>query len=319
MYLDHKPNKLSFIIGIFTPVSEEITGGVIVMHLLAYKLAIRGYSVYVFCEPAYPHENIKVIKSTKHSQDGFVSYFSWEHFSYPLYTTVSVFPQTSRGNWFNTPNVARWILYDTEQDIENTYGLEDVYFNFGNFKTFKDCKHRPLTVFDFNFDKLYKVNTKDRRSFCHIIHKHTPPNGEKIFELLGSENITDWKVKGGYDYLREKLNEYEYFLTYDQKSFYTVAAGLCGTKSIILNPGPSYEFAPNAFSLSQEYSKKLTPLEYRLQNPYQMFGVAYGWEDMDWANKTIDLVTDYVHETDEINDKTVDKFCDFWMNKIYGK
>jgi len=318
MHLYHPEGKLSFIVGIFTSLKEEITGGVIVMHKLAYELAKKGHSVYVFCEPGFPHENIKVLKASKTSQDGFMSYFTWQHFTYPLYTTVTIFPQTTRGNWFQTPNVARWILYDTEKDIEDGYGPDDVYFNFGSFKTFRNVPHRPLTVFDFKFDQLYNSNSDNRKTFCHIIHKHTPNGGEKIFELLGSENLTDWKTKGGYDYLREKFNQYEYFLTYDQKTFYTSAAGLCGTKSIILNPGPTYEFAPNAYSLSEDYNNGVLPIEFRLNNPYQMYGVAYGWEDIDWARKTIDLVPEHLKDLDSLYDKTVDNFINFWLKKIYG-
>lgn len=318
MHLSHKEWKLSFLIGLFTSLKDEITGGVIVMHKLAYMLAERGYTVYIFCEPGFPHENIKVLKSSKLGQDGFVSYFTWEPFTYPLYSTISIFPQTTRGNWFHTPNVARWILYDTEKDIEETYGNDDVYFNFGTFKTFKEVKHRQLTVFDFATDKLKKNNYGQRKTFCHIIHKHTPIGGEKVFEHLGSENLTDWRNNGGYDYLCQKLNEYDYFLTYDQKSFYTLAAGLCGTKSIILNPGPSYEFAPNANSQSEGYGKKMTPLEYKFSNPIQMYGVAYGWDDLDWAKKTIDLVPDYVKEYETLTEKTVDEFCQFWLKKVYG-
>lgn len=318
MYLSHKEWKLSFLIGLFTSLKDEITGGVIVMHKLAYMLADRGHNVYIFCEPAFPHENIKVLKSSKLGQDGFISYFTWEPFTYPLYSTISVFPQTTRGNWFNTPNVARWILYDTEKDIEETYGSDDVYFNFGSFKTFKEVKYRQLTVFDFATDRLKKNNYGERKTFCHIVHKHTPVDGEKIFELLGSDNLTDWKNNGGYDYLSQKLNEYDYFLTYDQKSFYTLAAGLCGTKSVILNPGPSYEFAPNANSQSEEYEKKITPLEYRFLNPIQMYGVAYGWDDLEWAKKTIDLVPDYIKDYEALTEKTVDNFCEFWLKKVYG-
>lgn len=319
MYLNHEEGKLNFIIGVFTSTNDEITGGVIVLHKLAKMLADRGHSVYVFCEPKYPHPNIKIINSSQISQDGFAVSYTWENFSYPYHTTISIYPQTTWGNWFNTQHVTRWILYDTQKDIENMYGENDEYFNFGTFKTFRDVDYRPLTVFDFNFDKLYNLNIKNRKSFCHIIHKHTPENGEKIFDLLGSENLTNWKKNGGYDYLREKLNEYEYFLTYDQKTFYTLAAGLCGTKSIILNPGPTHEFLPNANSESKNYNRKILPIEYRVNNNFQMFGVAYGWDDLFWAEKTIDIVPDYLRDYEKMSEVMVDNFINFWLNKIYGK
>lgn len=316
MILKNENNKLNFILAIFTPFSKALTGGIVAMHKLAYKLANYGHNVYIFCEPEYPHENIKIIPSKLTMEEGFVQSYSWESFTYPLHTTISIYPQITRGNPFNTTHVARWILYDTEIDIENLYGENDIYFNYGNFKTFKKQELKELTIFDYNFDKLYKTNFGDRKTFCHIIHKHTPPNGLEIFEKLGSEDISGWKQKGSYNYLRKKLNEYEYFLTYDQKSFYTLAAGLCGTKSIILNPGPSYEFAGNAFSNSEEYSQTMSPTEYRLKNKIQMFGVAYGWDDLCWAKKTIELVPNYLKELEKIDDKSVNNFIKFWENKL---
>ena len=311
--------KINFLIGIHTPFSQALTGGIVAMHKLAYELADRGHNVYIFCEPEYPHENIRVIPSTLKRQEGFVEWYSWQPFNYNIGNTVSIYPQITRENPFNTKHVVRWVLYDTEPDIENAYGPNDVYFNYGDFKTFKNVEHRPLTVFNYYFDKLYQTNTGKRKGFCHIIHKHTPPDGLEIFKNLNSIDLTNWKSKGAYDYLREQLNQYEYFLTYDQKSFYTLAAGLCGTKSIILNPGQQYEFTGNALTMDEKYNNILTPTEYRLKNPIQMFGTAYGWEDIQWANNTVDMVKDHLIELEKIDKKTIDNFVRYWEIKILNK
>jgi hypothetical protein len=317
MELKNDDGKLNFLVSINTPFSVSLTGGVVAMHQLAYKIAEKGHNVYTFCEPEFPHKNISVIPSTLNKQEGFVNYWSWELFNYPLHNTISIYPQITRGNPYGTKHTVRWILYDTEIEIEKDYGKDDVYFNYGNFKTFRETPKNKLTIFNYNFEKLYKENFEDRKGFCHIVHKHTPPNGEIIFEQLNSVSLNDWKTRGAYDYLREQFNKYEYFLTYDQKSFYTLAAGLCGCKSIILNPGRSYEFAPNAYSESQDYQNLLTPTEYRLENPIQMFGVAYGWDDLSWANKTVDMVPNHLKELEKIDDKTVDNFIKYWENKIF--
>ena len=58
-----------------------------------------------------------------------------------------------------------------------------------------------------------------------------------------------------------------------------------------------------------------TPTEYRLQNPIQMFGVAYGLDDISWANKTIDLARDHIQELEKIDEKSVDDFIKFWEKK----
>lgn len=318
MELKNEYGKINFILAIFTNYSQSLTGGIVAMHKLAYDLADRGHNVYIFCEPEYPHQNIHTISSGLTHSRGFANHYIWEGFVFPYDKTVSIYPQIHRGNPFNTIHNVRWILYDTEWEIEKNYDENDVYFNYGNFKTFRKTDDKKLTVFNYNFDKLYQTNSGKRKGFCHLIHKHTPPGGLEIFDKLDSFDLTNWKSKGAYDYLRENLNQYEYFLTYDQKSFYPLAAGLCGCKTIILNPGPSYEFAENAWSSSEKYSDSLTPTEYRLLNPIQMFGVAYGWDDIQWANNTIGMVKDHLLELEKIDRKTVDNFVDYWYNKLFN-
>ena len=67
-----------------------------------------------------------------------------------------ILPQIVRENPYNTMHTVRWILYDTEFEIEKDYGKDDVYFNYGNFKTFREIPENKLTVFNYNFEKLYK-------------------------------------------------------------------------------------------------------------------------------------------------------------------
>ena len=308
-------NKINFLVGVHVNFAQVLTGGVVAMHKLAYNLAKTGHNVFTFCEPEFPHENIRVIKSVGNRLNDLETEWSWETFQYPLNKTVSIYPQIIRGNPYYTKHVSRWVLYHTEKPIEDLYGEDDVYFNYGNFKTFKNVPDRKLTVFNYYFDKLYATNNESRKGFCHLSHKNTPPNGHEIFKEFKSFDLGEWKTSGAFDYLREQFNKFEYFLTYDQKSFFTLAATLCGCKSIILNPGPSFEIHQNAFSLSDEYGKEMTPTEYRLNNPIQMFGIAYGLDDIGWANKTIGLSRDYLKELEIIDDKTVQDFVKFWEIK----
>jgi hypothetical protein len=293
------------LVGIHTTFGRALTGGTVAMHKLAYELAIRGHNVYTFCPPEYPHENIRVIRSEFINDDHFYEICGWEPFEYNQHNTVSIYPQITRKNPYNTHHVVRWLLYDTELDVESAYGENDVYANYGNFKSFRKKEDMQLTVFDYNFDKLYQTNSGKRKGFCHIMHKHTPPDGLNVLNNLNSIDLGNWKSLGCFEYLREQFNQYEYFLTYDQKSFFTLAAGLCGTKAIILNPGPQHE-----------YNHTITPLEYRLANPIQMFGVAYGWDDIQWANNTVHMVKDHLKEIEKIDKKTVDDFVEYWETKI---
>ena len=308
-------NKLNFLVGVHVNFAQVLTGGVVAMHKLAHNLAKTGHNVFTFCEPEYPHENIRVIKSYGKKLNNDETEWSWESFQYPLNKTISIYPQIIRGNPYNTKHVSRWVLYHTEKFIEDQYGEEDVYFNYGNFKTYKTVPDRKLTAINYYFDKLYITNRGTRKGFCHMSHKNTPPNGHETFKAFNSFDLGQWKTNGAFDYLREQFNKYEYFLTYDQKSFFTLAATLCGCKAIILNPGPSFEQSENAFSESEDYGKTMTPTEYRLNNPIQMYGIAYGLDDISWANKTIEFSTEHLKELEIIDNKTVTDFVRFWETK----
>jgi hypothetical protein len=317
MILHDDGKKLNFLVGVHVSYADALTGGIVAMHMLAYKLAERGHNVYVFTEPQFPHENIKSIKSVPSDYiNGVPTVFNWDTIHFPYRNTISIYPQITRGNPYQTEHVSRWILYHTEMDIEKTYGPNDVYFNFGEFKCYLNNDHEKLTVFDYRFNDLYITNQGERKGFCHILHKNTPDNAKGFLSKFNSTDLGAWKTSGCYDYLREKFNQHEYFLTYDQKSFLTLAAILCGCKAIILRENYIKEEWNNAFTDSSSYNRSLSPTEYRLENPIQMFGVAYGIEDISWANKTIDFSRDHLNELQKIDDKTVDSFIDFWEKRI---
>jgi len=86
-------------------------------------------------------------------------------------------------------------------------------------------------------------------------------------------------------------------LTYDDKSFYTLAATMCGTKVILLGQDNSCH------------------LEYKLKTPYNLFGVACGFEDIEWAEKTINMVPQLVKELKKSDELTVDDFIKYWDKK----
>lgn len=278
--------NINFLVYIDVNFINALTGGVVVMHQLAYKLAEKGQKVKMIINPEYVHENIEVISLERLRHENKENY-------------VVVYPQIIRNNPTEIPNVARWMLYHSEIDNEITYGKDDDIFNFGSFKTYTNKEVGKLTVFNYYFDVFKNENKKRNKKFCHLMHKNTPKHGDKIFQYLGSEDLGGWKSMGCHDYLKDRFNECEYLLTYDQKSFFPLAAGMCGTKTIILNPDNS-----------------LTPTEYRIQNPIQMFGVAYGWDDISWAEKTIEFVPNYIKELEKIDNKTVDSFIKHWYSKL---
>ena len=300
MRLKNSSDKLTFIIDSLCTIGFEHKGGSIAIHKLAFELANLGHFVYLFNEPKYSHSNIGVIKTERIPQDdGWWSFFNWEGFSYDENRTITIYSNLTKQNYFGTKHNVRWFLDDYNEQEFSFFSEEDVISNFGSFKVPKGLINLPLTIFDYNTDIFINKNLSNRKGFGYILHKFTPDWGIDFLEKFNATEIKHYNGQIEINYLNDEFNKYEYVLTFDDKSYYTVAAALCGAKSIILNN-----------------KKELSPFEYRIQNPLQMFGVAYGLNDLKWAKETINLVRDYVIELNKKDYKTILNFVDYWNNKL---
>jgi hypothetical protein len=279
---------IEFIVGIGVNYSQVLTGGVVVLHKLAFDLAKRGHKVHIFTEPAYPHPNI------------FVSEHSFENISnieFDPNNTVIIPPFDWKNNT-KIKHVARWALYHISNKLMHNIDEDDEIFNFGSFDIPTDKKVHTLTTFDYQKETFYDRGLKRNKKYCHILLKNNPPHHHEIISHFNSFNLDDYKSRGCFKYLAEKFNEYEYFITFDDKTFLTTAAAMCGCKSIILK------------------NNSLNPFEYRNNNRIQGVGVSYGIDDLDWAEKTISSMPKYIDFLIESDDKTIDEFINFWNKKI---
>ena len=263
--------ELEFIISIGVNYGQVLTGGVVAFHKLAYEIAKRGYKVTIFTEPAFPHSSENNL-----------------NFEFDKNNTV-ILPSIDWKNKNRLPNVCRWVLHHLNKDLIRHVEKTDKIYNFGDFVTCGLTEYGKLTTFDYH-DGLFSNENRERNGkVCYILNKKTPKNYKKILKVLNAHPIGNWKQMGSFNYLKEKFNEYEYFVTFDDKSFYTLGAAMCGCKSIILN-------------LNE------TPEDYRTNNPIQKYGVACGIEDIAWAEETIDKVQEYVNQLIVEDGKTIDQF-----------
>lgn len=299
MILKNKEGKLTFIVDTLCSIGFEYKGASFAVHRLAYEIANLGHYVYVFNPPFYPHENIEEVPTQRIVKDnGWWSSFNWEGFSFDPIKTISIYTQNTWGNPFGTQYNCRWILHDYEQSQWETHGEDDIIYNYGSFKVPENTIQKRLTVFDYKLE-TFKNQKQERSGFCYIIHKFTPSWGEDFLKKFGAADLTYLLSDGKFEELNEEFNKYEYLLTYDSKSYITTAAALCGCKSIILNPDPNK-----------------TPLRYRMENPIQMCGVAYGWKDKSWADKTVELARENIFHLKEGDMETILEFVLEWERRL---
>lgn len=294
--------KLNFVIGQWRPLNENFKGGGhLAMHILAYKLAERNQNVYICCEPYFKHENIIQLDCNSHINENGNDVFTIPKITYNHNNTVSVYTQVTRENPFNTKNVTRWFMYDSDLPIERTFNDTDCYFNYNNFYVKNPNRLKgKLTVHDFNQDKLWNYG-KSRKGYCHIIHKKTPNNYIEILNKYDSIDLTNWRENGGFEYLRKEFNKYEYYLTFDDASYFSIAAAMCGCKVVII-PSETHNY--------------VSPSHFRKQNFNQSVGIAYGFEDLDWCVMTKGYFNQHINNLIEIDDSTVDNFINFWKNRL---
>jgi hypothetical protein len=270
---------------IYIPGRKEFTGGHVVLHKLTKIISDLGYEVWSNQIPLFDC-NCKLVEDIDATKEY-------------IEKIVVVYAEQIIGNPLNAKNVCRWILYHTKEDVENTWSETDIRFKFvPGFKTITSSD-KVLTVLDSKLEIFRNEGLGDKRTgFCHI-NKKKYPIGEKLLESLNSIDLSDFDKKGGFSYLASEFNKYEYFVTYDDATYYSILAALCGCRSVILNPDLT-----------------ITPEEYRKKFPVRKYGVAYGWQDMKHADLTRDLVREHIKNYEKESIKSVNKFINFWIDKI---
>jgi hypothetical protein len=291
-------DRVNFIIYLFISEKEKLNGGLMALHKLAYEIADRGYKVVIFTEPMFKHENISVINSTYNVIDGH-HIFHWEGFTYPYENTITIYPEIIKGNPINTKHVVRWLLYEPQTEVENTFLETDYIFNYSSHFSKNLKSISELTTLVTNSDIFYNFNSTQRKGYCYISGKKEPKDYKKVITDYNADVLNGWQLNGGLEYLNKKFNKYKYFLTYDDKTYFTILASLSGLIPIII---------PQDNRL---------PIEFRQENPIQNCGVAYGFEDIEWAIKTNHLVRDNINQYEKYFTKTINNFISYIEKKIY--
>lgn len=280
---------------IYVPGRRENVGGHVVLHKFVQILSELESDVWTTEEPLFKC-NAKVIEKNEEGEFD-LSFLENKKQS----DTVVLYPEQVEGNPFKIKNVSRWILYHTSKEIENTWNKGDVYFYFQpGFRTQrKDEELKRMTILDTKLSVCVNKGFGSKRSgYCHI-NKKKYPNGEKILESLNSTDLGDFMENGGFEYLVEELNKYEFFVTFDDATHYLVIAAMCGCRSVSLRPNVT-----------------ISPDKYRELYPTRKYGVAFGWEDLKHADLTRDLVKDHMKTYENKSVQEVKSFISFWKNKL---
>ncbi len=273
---------MEFLLGFVHSHPADKSGGLTVLKKLVSMLSDRGHTVYVL------HNNFMVGNSILISDTSNLN----------MDKVIVIYPEIVTGNPYNGKHVVRWILYHTKNE-EMTWSETDVYFYYNDFfKTKRKREKLMLNCYEFRLDDLKDFGL-EREGYCHIYRPDKTPNDFKIITNYRSEDLFHGFLRNGWDWLINKFNTKEYFLTYDDATFFSVISTLCGCKSVIL-----YE------------NKKPN---FKNEMPLFKYGVAYGFEEVDESIKTRPLMRDHLSEMDKNSHKTVDDFVSYWEKIINNK
>jgi hypothetical protein len=256
---------------IVTPSYNPAIGGALVLHKLSHVLNVLGYDSYL---------------TTTVKLNGQLEYFTLnENYNTKLATSINpqddivIYPEIESGNPLGCNNVVRYLLNNyhlpsEESNIMSTWGENDywLYLHEHFYDGIKDRNFLHIIESKLDIYKDYGLSRNIEACFTYRkrsneIQSLTPIHPPNSLEIL--YNIQDQE-------LINIFNSCKRFYSYDYETYLSQLAALCGCESIIV---PYKDIKKNELINKQ---------------PALKYGVAYGLEDLDYANSTKHLLRDYL-------------------------
>ena len=264
---------------IYAPNFDENSGGIMVLHRLCDLLNKQGEQAYIWLWP----------QSFRLGNKGI-----YKKFNTPLAkiydlddNAIVVYPEVVSGNPLKAKNVVRWLLYKPGFFTgEVNYGKDELFFYFQK-------EHIPpeFNIPDENrlfiglsFLDVYKqTNFGARKGTCYILRKG---KNRKIAHNIKNSILIDGK---SHKEIVEIFNNVKCCISYDLYTAYSNYAAICGCKSIVI---PEEGLTRDKWVTNEEYG----------------YGIAYGFNDLNYAEKTKDKLFSQVQKQEKENEELVRKF-----------
>lgn len=222
----------------------------------------------------------------------------WRHFD--KNHTVVIYGETIRGNPLKATNVVRWIMNTPGVcGGDGVYELTDHIFQYHPWFEVDKCYEVKglLTAIDLEYQLLTYQNRElpNRKGGAYLVrkggdkkHNQHPADfvhADPILEKMSDEEAADF------------FNSIETFISYDDMTFISVQAALCGCKSIIIS---------GKGDRSEENLKKVNRIS----------GIAYGFVDQEWVQSTAHLLRPHFEALNAGNLATIKGFYEYCEKTI---
>ncbi len=199
--------------------------------------------------------------------------------------SIVVYPEIVLGNPFGARNVVRWLLYKPGLLHPYKFGAKDMFFRADVMSDLSELTGGAPDLFLWKVNPAYSnQNRADRKGACYIVRK-----GKEKPRIRETEDAI--QVDGlSHEEMAEIFNRCEVFYSYDEATFYSQYAALCGCLSVII---------PGLYASRQEWAE---------QHELGKYGIAYGLDDIEHALATRQLVQGLLQQKEADGPETVKNF-----------
>jgi len=253
-------------------------GGTVVQYYLAQIL-----------EETY-RQNVRIYSSSGKKNTDNPIFNKYYNFEFPINDdTIVIYCEGTIGNPLKANSVVRWMLSELGQNVPHehvdTWGKNELVYYFNSELKFNKNPEKIGNIYKL-LSVLYinpiitNFHYKSRTDYCYTLRKalyihkniqyiHPEPSFEITKAHTQCESIFFF-------------NKYKYFISYDPSTFLSVIAALCGCISIVYKRDGMTK---------QEWIQTTAASEYlKYKGLDNLYGIAYGLEDITYAEKTLHLV-----------------------------
>lgn len=207
--------------------------------------------------------------------------------------SIVVYPEVVPGNPLGARNVVRWLLYKPGLLHPYSFGSDEIFFRASEFCDLPDLTGGAPDLFLWKINPAYHNEGRtDRKGACFIVRKGDSkarvPETEDAIQIDGMSHAD----------IAEVFNQCEVFYSYDEATFYSQYAAICGCLSVVV---------PALYSSRAEWVQN---------HPIGRCGVAYGLNDLDHARATMHLVKGDLEAEEAKGLATVRNFVDLTQKRF---
>ncbi len=229
---------------------------------------------------------------------------------------IVIYGDVDYGNPLNAKKIVRWMLCElgthTSHNIVNTWNKKELVYYFNNEIKISNNPEKIGSIYKM-LSTLYispsaiNHNNPEREGYCFTVRKFNVITKKDFNTIKHIHPHNSFEINYGHtqEECIEFFNKYKYFISYDSITFFSIIAALCGCISIVYKEdGKSKE----------DWLKTNAAYEYlKSKNTLDLYGIAYGIEEIDFAISTIHLVK---KQWEEISKFAIEKNLMPFINDI---